>query len=143
LSFIILLAPSIAASVSAGYAATNVKAFKKSQQYNMVNTILADLNTLEAEIPKIYQLDIEKKNKGLTNIALDQLVSRIFNKLDWLSFLINDKQVKDKSLKRYAIPLIKEYYETTFKNYATARMKEPTQFKELKKLYEEVKDKSY
>lgn len=141
--YIIILAPSLVASVMVSIAAKNLWAFKKSQQYNMVNTILADLDNLQGEIPVIHKLKFEKGTEELIDVALSQLLSRIFNKLDWLSFLVNDKQLKDESLKKYVISMIKEYYETTFDKYATEKMKEESQYRELKKLYEEVKDKSY
>lgn len=139
--YLIILAPSVVASVMVSISARNLWAFKKSQQYNMINTILADLNNLEGEIPVIYQLTIEKRNEELTNVSLSQLLSRIFSKLDWLSFLVNDEQVNDESLKKYVISMIKEYYETTFSRYATEKMKEKSQYIEFKKLYETVKDK--
>ena len=136
LDYIILLIPSIIASLAVGYSALTLKEFKKSQQFNMVNTILGDINELEGEIPLVFQLE----NSEQSEVSLSQLLSRLFNKLDWLSYLVNDDQINDESLKHYVVPTIQDYYDGIYTEYATDDMRKETEYKEFKKLCEKNKE---
>lgn len=136
LDYFILLIPSIIASIAVCYSVLTLQEFKKSQQFNTVNTILGDINELEGEIPLIFQLQTDKKNNEQTDVSLSQLLSRLFNKLDWLSYLVNDNQINDESLKDYVIPTIQDYYNGIYTEYATDDMKKESEYKEFKKLCE-------
>lgn len=143
LDYFVLLLPTFVAIGAVAYSARTLKEFKKSQQFNMVNTVLGDINKLEGEIPTIYQMQVEKENNELTDVYLNQLLSRIFNKVDWLSYLVNSKQIRDKSLKGYIIPVIRDVYDGTYTKYATNLFKKDSEFKEFKKLYQDYKNCKY
>jgi hypothetical protein len=65
--------------------------------------------------------------------------SRMFNSLEWLSFMINGKIIIDKKLIEYIKPMIISYYEDTFLKSASAIERDSYHYQQFKKLYQVVK----
>ena len=64
---------------------------------------------------------------------------RMFNSLEWLSFMINERMITDKKLIEYVKPMIISYYEDTFLKSGSASERDSSRFQHLKKLYQTVK----
>jgi hypothetical protein len=64
---------------------------------------------------------------------------RMFNSLEWLSFMINERIITDKKLIEYIKPMIISYYENTFLKSGSGKEKDSSQYQQLKKLYQTVK----
>jgi hypothetical protein len=65
--------------------------------------------------------------------------SRMFNSLEWLSFMINERMITDKKLIEYVQPMIISYYEDTFLKSGSGKEKDSSQYQQFKKLYQTVK----
>ena len=68
------------------------------------------------------------------------MLAKLFNKLDWISYLINREQINDESLLKYVYPLVKGHYEKTYIPSASDAMKKDTEYENFKKLYEKIKN---
>ena len=68
--------------------------------------------------------------------------SRMFNSLEWLSFMINEKIMTDKKLVEYIKPMIISYYDNTFLKSVSAIEGDSNNYPQFKKLYQTVKNKS-
>jgi hypothetical protein len=64
---------------------------------------------------------------------------RMFNSLEWLSFMINERIITDKKLIEYIKPMIISYYENTFLKSGSGKEKDSSQHQQFKKLYQTVK----
>jgi hypothetical protein len=64
---------------------------------------------------------------------------RMFNSLEWLSFMINERMITDKKLIEYIKPVIISYYEDTFLKSGSASERESSQYQQFKKLYQTMK----
>jgi hypothetical protein len=71
--------------------------------------------------------------------ARSQWYSRIFNSVDWLSFMINEKIINDKKMIEYMKPDLIRYYEDTFLKNASADERDSNSYQEFKKLYRTIK----
>jgi hypothetical protein len=67
--------------------------------------------------------------------------SRMFNSLEWLSFMINEKIMTDKKLVEYIKPVIISYYDDTFLKSASTIERDSDNYPQFKKLYKDVKSK--
>jgi hypothetical protein len=134
-----VIVSSIIAAIALGISCITLRQVKNNQQFNILNSIINEVHQMDTEIPNLFIL---KKQNGekIGRIAFEQHLSKLFSKLDWISFLVNNKQVKNKSIKKYLYPKIKTYYEYTFAQLATEDMKKDTEYKDFKKLYEKIKD---
>jgi len=63
----------------------------------------------------------------------------MFNSINWLSFLINEKITNDKKMIEHFKPIIVKYYEDIFLKNATADEKNSKSYSEFKKLYQALK----
>ena len=64
-----------------------------------------------------------------------QWYSRIFNTLNWLSFMINEKMITDKKIIEHMKPVIASYYEETFMKNVSAGERDSKCYQEFTKLY--------
>ncbi len=64
---------------------------------------------------------------------------RMFNSLEWLSFMINERIITDKKLIEYIKPMIISYYEDTFLKSGSASERDSSHYQQFKKLYQTVK----
>lgn len=136
---IAVIVSGLAAAVALWYSSRTLREVKNSQQFNIINSVLNDINQIDSEVPNLFQLHKDKNDNELSEVAFTQLLTKLFNKLDWISFLINHDQIKNQDIQEYLKTMIKTHFEQTFEELATDNMKEPSEFKELKKLYEKIK----
>ena len=64
---------------------------------------------------------------------------RMFNSLEWLSFMINERIITDKKLIEYIRPMIISYYEDIFLKSVSASERDSSRYQKFKKLYQSVK----
>jgi hypothetical protein len=64
---------------------------------------------------------------------------RMFNSLEWLSFMINERMITDKKLIEYTKPVIISYYEDTFLKSGSASERESSRYQQFKNLYQTMK----
>jgi hypothetical protein len=67
---------------------------------------------------------------------------RMFNSLEWLSFMINERILTDKKLIEYIKPMIISYYENTFLKSVSAKERDSSHYQQFKRLYQTVKKQS-
>jgi hypothetical protein len=80
---------------------------KRLDQISLSDTIFKELRNLDLELAKVPP-------GSQYDDARNQWYSRIFNTLNWLSFMINEKMITDKKMIDYMKPVIAQYYEETF-----------------------------
>jgi hypothetical protein len=106
---------------------------KRLDQITLSNNIFSELRNLDLELAKI-------PSGSQYNDTRSQWYSRIFNGLNWLSFMINEKVINDKKMIEHIKPILAKYYEDMFLKNASADEKEGSNsYQELKKLYQTIK----
>jgi hypothetical protein len=84
-------------------------------------------------------LNLDKELAETDNKAI--WYARLFNNLEWYSFLVNENQITDDKIKEYFKSLIISHYERTFMNDASQdTINDPDRYQEFKKLYRVLKD---
>ena len=73
------------------------------------------------------------------DIFRKQWVCRMFNDIEWLSFLINEKFISDKKILRQLEPTLIDHYENTFLKYVSKDEKDSKRHPEFTKLYQAIK----
>src|SRR5919198_651145 len=92
------------------------------------NNIFSELRNLDRGLAKI-------PSGSQYNDARSQWYSRIFNSVNWLSFMLNQKVISDKKMIEHIKPIIARYYEDTFLKNASADEKgDSNSYQEFKKL---------
>jgi hypothetical protein len=125
----------IAAGVYAAalfYTVITFRRSKKLDQITQTNIIMATWRDAEVELAKVppgSEHDISRK----------QWVYRMFNDVEWLCFLINEKFISDRKILRQLEPTLIDYYENTFLKYVSKDEKESRRYPEFIKLYEAIK----
>ena len=124
--------------VAAIYAITlfyTIVTFQRSKRLDQITSLGDVMNELRdadrelAKIPAGSQFDD----------ARNSWYFRMFNSLEWLSFMINERIITDKKLIEYVKPLIISYYEDTFLKSASAIERDSYNYPQFKKLYQAVK----
>jgi hypothetical protein len=112
--------------------------FRRSKRIDQI----ASLGDVMKELREVEQ-EMEKIPPGSQHDEVrSSWFSRMFNSLDWLSFLINEKIMTDKKLVEYIKPMIISYYNNTYLKYASATGIDSDNYPQFKKLYQDVKRKS-
>jgi hypothetical protein len=62
-----------------------------------------------------------------------QWYSRIFNSVNWLSFMVNEKVISDRKMIEHIKPVIARYYEDTFLKNASVDERDSKSYQEFKK----------
>jgi hypothetical protein len=114
------------------YTIVTFRRTKRLDQITLSNTTFSDLRDLDRELAKI-------PSGSQYDDARGQWYSRIFNTLDWLSFLINEKVITDKKMIEYMKPTIIRYYEDTFLKNASVDERDSKSYQEFKKLHRTIK----
>jgi hypothetical protein len=114
------------------YTIVTFRRTKRLDQITLSNTIYNDLRDLDRELAKI-------PSGSQYDDARSQWYSRIFNTLDWLSYLINEKVIGDKRMIEYMKRDIIRYYEDTFLKNASVDERDSNSYQEFKKLYRRIK----
>ena len=124
--------------VAAIYAITlfyTIVTFQRSKRLDQITSLgdvmneLRDVDRELAKIPSGSQFDDVRNSWHF----------RMFNSLDWLSFMINKRIITDKKLIEYINPMIIGYYEDTFLKSGSANERDSSHYQQLKKLYQTVK----
>jgi hypothetical protein len=124
--------------VAATYAITlfyTIVTFQRSKRLDQITSLgdvtneLRDVDRELAKIPSGSQFDD----------ARNSWYFRMFNSLEWLSFVINERIITDKKLIEYIKPMIISYYEDTFLKSGLASERESSRYQQFKKLYQTVK----
>lgn len=106
---------------------------KRLDQIALSDNIYKELRNLDLELAKV------PPGSQYDN-ARNQWYFRIFNTLNWLSFMINEKMITDKKIIEHMKPDIARYYEDMFLKNASVDEKEGSNsYQEFKKLYQTIK----
>ena len=105
---------------------------KRLDQIALTNNIFSELRSLDLELAKIPA-------GSQYNDVRSQWYSRIFNSVDWLSFMLNEKVISDNRVIAHMKPTIVKYYEDTFLKNASVDERDSGFYQEFKKLYRTIK----
>jgi hypothetical protein len=115
------------------YAIVTYRRSKKLDQIALSDRIFNELRELDRELAKI-------PSESQYDDARGQVYSRIFNTLNYFSFLVNRKVINDRWLLEYMKPTIIKYYEETFQTHAPSIDKsDPKSYQEFKRFYLNLK----
>ena len=104
---------------------------KRLDQITLSDNIFKELRNLDLELAKVppgSQYDDTRS----------QWYYRIFNTLNWLSFMVNEKMITDKKLIEHMKPVIASYYKETFMNNVTVEERDSKFYQEFTKLYRTI-----
>ena len=106
---------------------------KRLDQITLSDRIFSELRELDRELAKM-PLDSQYNN------AKDQVYSRIFSTLDYLSFLVNQKIIDDGRLLEYMKPIVITYYEEIFMGHPLSiNERDSKSYQEFRKFYLKLK----
>ena len=115
------------------YTIVTFRRTKRLDQITLSNNIFGELRDLDRELAKI-------PSGSQHNDTRSQWYSRIFNSVNWLSFMINEKVISDKRMVEHFESIIVRYYEDTFlKNASVDEKEDSSLYHEFKKLYQTIK----
>jgi hypothetical protein len=125
--------------ISAGIYATalflTIETFRRTKRVDQItlsNNPFSELRDLDRELAKVPA-------GSQYDDARSQVYSRIFDSVNWLSFMINEKVITDKKMVQHFNPVIVRYYEDTFLKNASVDEKESESYQDFKKLYRTIK----
>ena len=116
------------------YTIVTFRRTKKLDQITLSDRIFSELRELDRELAKIPP-------ESQYDNARNQVYSRIFNTLDYLSFLVNRKIIDDKRLLDYMKPFIIRYYEETFLKNGSSVERDSNSYQQFKKFYFILKER--
>jgi hypothetical protein len=128
----------IAAGIYAGalfYTVITFRRSKKLDQITQTNVIMSAWREQEIELDKVptgSEYDISRKKWAY----------RMFNDIEWLCFLINEKFISDKKILRQLEPTLIGYYEESFLKYVSKDEKVAKRYPEFIKLDQAIKQQS-
>jgi hypothetical protein len=108
---------------------------KRLDQISSLGDVMKELRDVDRELAKI-------PSGPQYDEVRSSWFSRMFNSLEWLSFMINEKIMTDKKLVEYIKPIVISYYDGTFLKSASANERNSDIYPQFKKLYQAVKGKS-
>ena len=108
---------------------------KRLDQITSLGDVMKELRDVDRELAKI-------PSGSQYDEARSSWFSRMFNSIEWLSFMINEKIMTDKKLVEYIKPMIISYYDNTFLKSASTIERDSNNYPQFKKLYQTVKSKS-
>jgi hypothetical protein len=115
------------------YTIVTFRRSKKLDQITLSDRIFHELRELDRELAKT-------PSESQYDNARSQVYSRIFNTLNYFSFLVNRKVIDDRWLLEYMKPTIIRYYEETFLTHASSVDKsDPKSYQEFKRFYLNLK----
>ena len=117
------------------YPAITFRRSKKLDQITQTNLITSAWREMEIELDKVppgSEYDISRKKWAY----------RMFNDIEWLCFLINEKFISDKKILGQFKPTLIDYYEETFLKYVSKDEKVAKRYPEFIKLYQAIKQQS-
>jgi len=108
---------------------------KRIDQIASLGDVMNELRDVDRELAKI-------SSGPQYDEVRSQWFSRMFNSLEWLSFMINEKIMTDKKLVEFIKPVIIRYYDDTFLKSAAVIERDSDNYPQFKKLYQALKSKS-
>jgi hypothetical protein len=105
---------------------------KRLDQITLSNNIFSELRNLDLELAKI-------PSGSQYNDTRSQWYSRIFNSVNWLSFMINEKVISDEKIIEHIKPVIARYYEDIFMKNVSIDERDSRSYQEFNKLYRTIK----
>ena len=106
---------------------------KRLDQITLSDRIFSELRELDRELAKM-------PSDSQYNNARDQVYSRIFSTLDYLSFLVNQKIIDDGRLLEYMKPIVITYYEEIFMGHPLSiNERDSKSYQEFRKFYLKLK----
>jgi hypothetical protein len=108
---------------------------KRIDQITSLGDVMKELRDVDRELAKI-------PSGSQYDEIRSSWLSRMFNSLEWLSFMINEKIMTDKKLVKYIKPMIISYYDDPFLKYASAIKRDSDNYPQFKILYQDVKNNS-
>ena len=124
--------------VAAIYAITliyTIVTFQRSKRVDQITSlgdVMNELRDVDRELEKI-------PSGSQFDDVRNSWYFRMFNSLEWLSFMINERMITDKKLIEYIRPMIIRYYEHTFLKSGSASERDSSRYQQFKKLYQTVK----
>ena len=124
--------------VAAIYAITlfyTIVTFQRSKRVDQITSlgdVMNELRDVDRELEKI-------PSGSQFGDVRNSWYIRMFNSLEWLSFMINERMITDKKLIEYIKPMIISYYEDTFLKSGSASERDSSRYQQFKKLYQTVK----
>jgi hypothetical protein len=116
------------------YTIVTYRRSKKLDQITLSDGIFHELRELDRELAKI-------PSESQYDDARSQVYSRIFNTLNYFSFLVNRKVIDDRWLLEYMKPVLIRYYEETFLKNASSVERDSNSYQQFKKFYFKLKEK--
>jgi hypothetical protein len=111
------------------YTIVTFRRTKRLDQITLSDRVFYGLRDLDRELDKI-------PTGSQYDDVRNQAYSRIFNDLDYLSFLINQKVIDDRRLVEYMKRFLVRYYEETFLKHASIDEREDSSsYQEFKRFY--------
>ena len=95
------------------YTIVTFRRSKKLDQITSLGDVMKELRDVEREMAKI-------PSGSQYDEVRSSWYSRMFNSLEWLSFMINEKIMTDKKLVEYIKPMVINYYDNSFLKYVSA-----------------------
>lgn len=114
------------------YTIVTFRRTKRLDQITLLNNIFSELRDLDRGLAKI-------PSGSQYNDARSRWYSRIFNSVDWLSFMINEKVISDEKMIEDIKPIIVRYYEDIFLKNASEDESDSKYYQEFKKLYQTIR----
>ncbi len=114
------------------YTIVTFRRTKRLDQITLSNTIFGELRQLDRELAKMPS-GVEYDSARI------ELYSRILNTLDYLSFLVNEKVISDKSMITYMKPDLIGYYGETLVQKILRDERNSHLYLQFKKLYQKIK----
>jgi len=89
----------------------------------------------------IRSLELAKVPLGpQSDDAISQWYFRIFNTLNWLSFMINEKMITDRKMIEHMKPVIERYHEEIFLKNISIDERDSKLCQEFTKVYRTIKE---
>ena len=114
------------------YTIVTFRRTKRLDQITLSSNIFGELRDLDRELAKI-------PSGSQYNDTRCQWYSRIFNSVNWLSFMVNENVISDKKMMEHIKPIVAKYYEDTLLKNATVDERNSSSYPEFKKLYQTIK----
>ena len=106
---------------------------KRLDQITLSDRIFSELRELDRELAKMPP-------ESQYDNARNQVYSRIFSTLDYLSFLVNQKIIDDRRLLEYLEPIVITYYEEIFMRHPLSiNERDSKSYQQFKKFYLNLK----
>jgi hypothetical protein len=105
---------------------------KRVDQITSLGDVMNELRDVDRELEKI-------PSGSQFDDARNSWYFRMFNSLEWLSFMINERMITDKKLIEYVKPMIVSYYEDTFLKSGSASERDSFRYQQFKKLFQTMK----